>query len=138
MRTIVLDSGAFLAFERWDRQMIELLATADENNDLVVIPAAVVAECWRRPARAQAAKLLLGANEVAALTERRARSVGELLGDAGIAHIADGSVADLAIEHIPSLVLTSDVADIERLIRAGGVECTTGTAAAAPVRIQHV
>jgi hypothetical protein len=118
--------------------MIELLAVADENNDLVVIPAAVVAECWRRPAHAQAAKLLLGANEIVALTERRARFVGELLDVAGIAQIADGSVADLAIEHIPSLVLTSDVADIERLVTAGGVECTSGSAAAAPVRIRHI
>lgn len=121
MRTIVLDSGAFVAAERWDRRLAAFLAA--DKDATILIPAAVVAEMWRRPPHARSAALIDSANGVVPLTLERARAVGELLGISSIRQIVDADVAALAIASAPSLVLTSDVHDIEALIKAAGITC---------------
>jgi hypothetical protein len=98
------------------------IKAAEKNDASLYVSAAVIAEVWRTPAPANAAKLL-SQTTVVALDIARSKRVGELIGATVTAQLVDAAVAALAIELLPSLVLTSDVADIERLARAGGVSC---------------
>lgn len=121
MRTIVLDSGAFVAAERRDRRLATFLAA--DKDATILIPAAVVAEIWRRSPRARSTALIESANGVVPLTHERAQDIGELHGTSSTLQIVDASVAALAIASAPSLVLSSDVHDIEALVKAAGVTC---------------
>lgn len=138
MRTIILDSGAFVAAERWDRRLATFLAA--DKDATILIPAAVVAEIWRRPARPRSTSLIESANDVVPLTLERAEDIGELLGTSATTQIVDASVAALAIGSAPSLVLSSDVHDIEALIKAAGVTCRVGatTKSNASVLIERI
>jgi hypothetical protein len=75
-----------------------------------------------QPSTCDAAKLVSQAN-MPPLDHLRSQHVGELLGATGTTQLVDSAVAALAIALQPSLVLTSDLHDIERLLRAGGVSC---------------
>lgn len=116
-----------MAAERWDRRLATFLAA--DKDATILIPAAVVAEMWRRPPRPRSTSLIESANAVVALTLERAQYVGELLGASSTTQIVDACVATLAIASAPSLVLTSDVHDIEALVRAAGVTCPIGATA---------
>lgn len=134
----MLDSGAFVAAERWDRRLATFLAA--DKDATILIPAAVVAEIWRRPPRARSTALIDSANDVVPLTLERAQAVGELLGASSTTQIVDATVAALAIAAAPSLVLTSDVHDIEALVNAAGVTCRIGAEAtsSASVLIERI
>jgi hypothetical protein len=97
------------------------IKAAEKTDASLYVSAAVIAEVWRNPAPANAAKLVSQAT-VVPLDHARSKQVGELLG-ATATQLVDSAVAALAIELQPSLVLTSDLHDIERLLRAGGVSC---------------
>jgi hypothetical protein len=96
------------------------LAAGDDAT--ILIPAAVVAEVWRHPPRARSTALIESSNDVIPLTLARAREAGELLGSSSTTQIVDACVAALAIGSAPSLVLTSDVHDLEALIEAAGAD----------------
>jgi hypothetical protein len=98
------------------------IKAAEKNDASVYVSAAVIAEVWRNPAPANGVKLLSQAT-VVPLDIVRSKHVGALLGATGTTQLVDSAVAALAIELRPSLVLTSDISDIERLVRAGGVSC---------------
>jgi hypothetical protein len=98
------------------------IKAAEKTDASLYVSAAVIAEVWRNPAPANAAKLVSQAT-VVPLDHARSKQVGELLGATGTTQLVDSAVAALAIELRPSLVLTSDLHDIERLLRAGGVSC---------------
>jgi hypothetical protein len=51
-------------------------------------------------------------------TKQLARCVGALIDGAGSADIVDGSVAALAVEYQPSLVVTPEPREIEHLLRS--------------------
>ncbi len=134
----MLDAGAFVAAERWDRRLATFLAAGEDAE--IVIPAAVVAEIWRQPPRARSSALIESADDIEPLTLAHAREVGALLGTSATTQIADACVATLAAACAPSLVLTSDVADIERLLTAMGVACRVGSTSrlGAPVSIEQI
>jgi hypothetical protein len=130
-----LDSGAFIAAERRDRRLAALIAAAEREGATMLLPAAVVAEVWRQPPRQLSAELLGTVDHVVALDDRRARAVGVLLGIARSAQIVDASVATLAISTRPSLVLTSDPKDLQALVRAAGMTCSTRARASASTAV---
>jgi len=116
VKSLVFDSGAFIAAERFDRLITTYVKAAEMEEAQIYISAAVIAEVWRSPLPANFSKIL-GLGEVIALDETRAKQVGELLGRSGTSQVTDAAVAVLALEFAPSIVLSSDVADIERLVR---------------------
>lgn len=85
----------------------------------VIVPAAVLAQVWRRPPSVLLARFLKGV-AVAELTEEAAREAGELLGRAGTSDVVDASVVVVARRYGADVV-TADTGDVGRLVAAAGV-----------------
>jgi len=126
LRTIVLDSGAFLAMERRDRSFAAFLEAARRVSATIVIPATVIAEIWRSPPRHQSATMLRPPRAIAPLEGSSARAVGVLLGKAAATQITDAHVCSVAIDVRPSIIVTSDPEDISALLEAADVSYSTG------------
>lgn len=108
-RPVVLDTGAFIAIERADRRVIRLLELAEE----VHVPAAVVAQAWRNPARQVRLVRVLAADpvHVHALDDEEAKAVGHLCGAAGTSDVVDASVVLLA-RRVRGVAVSSDPDDL--------------------------
>jgi hypothetical protein len=116
--TLVLDTGALLAFDRGDRTVRALLERAARTGVDAVTTSGAVAQAWHGGGRqARLALLLKGVLEVE-LTRRRSRSVGVLLGQAGGRDVVDASIVDAA--HDGDEILTSDPDDIVLLAHRSG------------------
>jgi predicted nucleic acid-binding protein len=113
---LVLDTGALIAFERNDRRVVAIVATALREGDILIVPAGVVAQCWRNGRRqARLARLLRSpVCRVEPLDDVAAKVVGQLLGVSGTSDVVDGHVAAVARGRGVG-VLTSDPDDIRRL-----------------------
>jgi len=111
-RPVVLDAGALIAIERADRRVIRLLELADE----VHVPAGVVAQVWRNPARQVRLARVLTAESVvlASLDGTEARAVGHLCGASGTADVVDASVV-LLTRQVGGVAVTSDPDDLRAI-----------------------
>lgn len=138
MRTIVLDSGAFIAVERRDRSFAAFIQAADNENAEIVIPATVIAEVWRDPPRHQSNALIRAADAVVSLSGETARAVGALLGRSNTTQLVDAHVVMVAIAAKPSIVVTSDPGDLIALLRAAGVSCSTNGTSKSDVIVRTV
>jgi predicted nucleic acid-binding protein len=101
-----------IAFERMDRRIVRLLELAEEMH----LPAGVVGQVWRNPARQVRLVRLLETDEVKVhnLDLGAAKAAGHLCGAAGTADVVDASVVLLARQH-DGVVLTSDSSDLRRI-----------------------
>lgn len=108
-RPVVLDTGALIAVERADRRVIRLLELAEEIH----VPAAVVAQAWRNPARQVRLVRVLAADpvQVHALDDEEAKAVGHLCGASGTSDVVDASVVLLA-RRVGGVTVTSDPDDL--------------------------
>ncbi len=108
-RPLILDAGGLIAFERRDRRVVRLLELAGELH----VPAGVVGQVWRNPARQVRLVRLLATDEVAVheLDAEMAKAAGHLCGATGTADVIDASVVLVARGH-DGVVLTSDAGDI--------------------------
>ncbi len=115
-RSVVLDAGALVAFERNDRRVRRLIELAAEHGAAVHVPAGVIGQVWRDGSRqARLARLVKsGLLDVRDLDLDEARAAGSLCGIAGTADVMDASVALLA-RRFGATVVTSDPDDIRRL-----------------------
>lgn len=111
-RPLILDAGALIAVERGDRRVVRLLELARE----VEVPAGVVGQVWRNPARQVRIVRLLAAEEVTVhpLDVEAAKAAGHLCGATGAADVIEASVVLLAREHA-AVVVTSDGDDLRRV-----------------------
>lgn len=117
MSTLVLDAGALIAVERYDRSMWAILAEARERGTETVVPATVLAQAWRGGPRSAPIARLLEACMVDALDEGRSKDVGVRLGACGMNDVPDGHVACVATAR-NAVVATSDPDDIAALSEA--------------------
>jgi hypothetical protein len=116
---LVLDSGAFIAYERGDQRAEEPLRWAQRNRIPLRTSAAVLAQVWRSGARqARLARALQGVR-IDQLDEEVGRRIGQLLAQTGMSDVIDGHLALIARDR--DTILTSDVADIGRAVAAAGV-----------------
>ena len=116
----MLDAGALIAIDRRDRRVLALLRTLEQRRVPVLTSSAAVARVWRDGKKqANLARTLAGI-DVRALAPSDDRRTGELLGAAHANDVVDGHVALLATEGDD--VLTSDPADLRRLLAARGVD----------------
>jgi hypothetical protein len=113
---LTLDAGALIAFDRNDRSVVAILSRALELSVGLAIPAGVVGQVWRDGARqARLARLLASREiEVEPLDDERSRAAGQLCGVTRTSDVIDASVV-LCARSRGHGVLTSDVADLERL-----------------------
>lgn len=116
MSRVVLDAGAFVAFERGDGHVRARLEAARRLGAEVATTAPVVAQVWRDGRRQALVARLLAATRVDAPDEATARGAGELLAKARSADVVDALVALLA--RSGDVILTSDPVDLGRLLAA--------------------
>jgi len=108
---VTYDSGALIAAERGERPMWARHRALLLRRVVPVVPASVVAQCWRgTPRQAQLARLLAGC-EIEALDDTRAKAAGSLAGRARTTDIVDASVVEGALRR-GDLIVSSDDGDL--------------------------
>jgi hypothetical protein len=111
---VTYDSGALVAAERGERRMWARHQALLLRRVVPVVPAPVVAQCWRgTPRQAQLARLLAGC-DVEALDDTRARATGTLAGRARTSDIVDACVVEGALRR-NHLVVSSDDGDLKAI-----------------------
>lgn len=116
--TLVLDSGAFVALERNERQMWIRLKAAQTSGKVPITHAGVLGQVWRGGPRQARLSQALGGIDVIALDESLGRAAGRLLGAAGMSDVIDAAVVLLASDGDD--IVTVDRSDIEKLAAASG------------------
>ena len=118
---LVLDSGAFIAFDRGNREVAALVEAARRRKDRFVTSSGCVAQSWRGGGARQAllARLLTGVEELA-LSPDISRSVGKLCAKVNLADVVDAHLALLARDG--DLLITSDIGDLGALLKAVGTK----------------
>lgn len=117
---LLLDACALIAVERGDREVLARLLKARFDRVPVRTTTAVVAQVWRDGGRQARLARLVNTTDERPLDQDAARRIGLLLGASGMADVVDASLVDLAVPG--DEILTSDPADIIRLVDASGKE----------------
>jgi predicted nucleic acid-binding protein len=125
MTRVVLDAGAFVAFEKGDPRVRARLAAARRLGLELATSSPVIGQVWRDGRRQALIARLISATNVDAPDELVARRAGELLAKTRTHDIVDALVAGHAKDG--DTVLTSDPDDIEALLAAAGVRATVVT-----------
>jgi predicted nucleic acid-binding protein len=118
MSRLVLDAGAFVAFDKGDARVRARLAAARRLGLEIATTSPVVAQVWRDGRRQSLLARLLAATRVDAPDERAARRAGELLARSKSRDVVDALLAGLAVDG--DLVLTSDPHDLRSLLALTG------------------
>ncbi len=121
MTRLVLDAGAFVAFERGEIAIRAHLSAARKLGIEVVTSSPVIAQVWRGPRQALIAQLL-AATRIEAPDERAARRAGELWAKTRTEDVVDALVVGLA--RAGDTIVTSDPDDLRRLVAAARVTAT--------------
>lgn len=116
--SVVLDAGAFIAFERQDVRVQEYLALARWRNEALRTTAPVVAQVWRDGARQAAVARLLNLVDIRSVGVAEAKAAGRLLVDSGTSDAVDALVALVA--RPGDAIVTSDPDDLRRTSAALG------------------
>lgn len=120
MAALVLDTGALIALDRGDREAGALLEAAAADGVEVVTSSACAAQAWRSPARqARLSRALEGCLE-RPLDPVQARLCGVALARSRTSDVPDASLC-VTVRN-GDTVLTSDPADIKRILDAIGTD----------------
>jgi predicted nucleic acid-binding protein len=111
---LTFDTGALIALERRKLRMRQVLERARDRDQLITIPADVVAEWWRGATDIRRA--ILDSLDVEPLTLRLAQIAGEAMAAVPVATLVDAIVVASAASR-GDIVYSSDVHDLERLRR---------------------
>lgn len=117
---LILDSGAFLAVERGNRDIAALVKWERRAARTPMTSGGVVAQVWRggRGRQAEVARLLAGL-DVMAVDDKLGRRAGMLLARSGQPDAIDATVVCLANDGDD--ILTSDPDDLRVLAEAAGI-----------------
>jgi hypothetical protein len=116
---LVLDAGAFNAFERDDRLLMALLKRELLSRRRPRTHGGVVGQIWRAGARQARLARLLQAIEIVSLDLDLGRRAGLLLGRARKADVVDSALVLLASDG--DWIVTSDPDDIHPLAEGAGL-----------------
>ncbi len=116
MSRLVLDAGAFVAFDKGDARLRARIAVARKLGIELVTTSPVVTQVWRDGRKQALLALLVSATRVEAPDEPAARRAGELLARAKQKDAVDALLVGLARRG--DTILTSDPEDIETLVDA--------------------
>lgn len=119
---LILDAGAFVAFEKGDVRLRARLAAARRLGFDLVTTSPVIGQVWRDGRKQALLSALISATAVDAPTDQVARRAGELLAKTKTRDVVDA----LLVERVQSgdTVLTSDPRDIGALLGAARVRAT--------------
>jgi len=116
-RRLILDTGGILALVRLGLVARAALERAVREGYVVVIPTPVLAQVHRGGHdRAHVDRVVNKVDALLPTSALVARRAGELQAKAGTSDAIDAIVAAEALESAPSLILTSDRGDLERLL----------------------
>jgi predicted nucleic acid-binding protein len=121
MTAVVYDASILVAADRNDRRTWADHKSRVELGIVPFVPAPVVAQVSRSPRQAQLRRFLTGC-AIVPLGESDAHDAGRLLGIARTADVVDAVVVTTALRQ-RAAILTGDVDDLERLVRASGRRC---------------
>ena len=115
-RSVVLDAGALIAFERNDARLRTLVELAMKHGGVLHAPAGVVAQVWRNGKRQARLARLIGSGvvRVQILDLAEAQATGALCGSSKTSDVVDGSVVLLARRE-RGKVVSSDPDDLRRI-----------------------
>jgi hypothetical protein len=116
---LVLDAGAFIAFERGDRMVAALLKRELQARRRPCTHGGVVGQIWRAGARQARTARLLQAIEVVDLGLDLGRRAGLLLARARRADVVDSALVLLASDG--DWIVTADPDDISPLAEGAGL-----------------
>jgi len=122
MAAITLDAGALIALDRNRRDVIALIARANERGDRIVIPAGALAQAMRNPSKqARLSRLVRQpAIDVVSLDRVDAVRVGRRLAASRTSDVVDAHVVECA-SRTGSAVVTTDPDDLRHLDPALGI-----------------
>jgi predicted nucleic acid-binding protein len=112
--TVVLDAGAFIAFEKKSGVMIRLIEALITERAQMLTSAGVLAQVWRDPNRQGALSYLLTHVRAVDLTAGVARMLGRMMTVAKTRDVVDAHIVQLAGQY-RCPVLTSGPSDLRRL-----------------------
>lgn len=117
---LILDSGAFIAVERNDRDVIALIKRERAAGQVPATCGGVVAQVWRggHGKQVPVARLLAG-TRIVPIDDSLGRRAGLLLGLAGQSDAVDAAVVCLATDGDD--ILTADPDDLRALAEAADV-----------------
>lgn len=121
MTRVVLDAGAYVAFEKGDAMIRARIAAARRLGYELVTTSPVVAQVWRNARQAMLSKLLT-ATLVDSPSTSTARRAGELLAKTRTSDVVDALVVILARDG--DTIITSDARDLYPLLTAAGIKAT--------------
>ncbi len=125
MSAVVYDAAVLVAADRNERRVWAEHKVRLELGLIPLVPAPVVAQVSRSPRQAQLRRFLTGC-VVVSLNESDAHEAGRLLGLTRTADVVDAVVVTTALRQ-KAMILTSDRAGMERLVRASGREVAVVT-----------
>jgi predicted nucleic acid-binding protein len=125
MTRLILDAGAFVAFEKGDARIRARLTAARRLGLELATTSPVIGQVWRDGRRQVLLARLLAATNVDEPSDRSARRAGELLAKAKTRDVVDALLVGCARDG--DAVLTSDPRDIETLLAIAGVRATIVT-----------
>jgi predicted nucleic acid-binding protein len=125
MSAVVYDAAVLVAADRNERRAWAEHKARLELGIIPLVPAPVVAQVSRSPQQAQLRRFLTGC-VVVPLSESGAHEAGRLLGLTRTADVVDAVVVTTALRQ-KAVILTSDPADMKRLVRASGREAAVVT-----------
>lgn len=117
--SLILDAGAFLAFERGDQRVTTRIKRALGSDDPPRTHGGVVGQVWRSGGRLAQTARLLRSTDIVALDANLGRRAGELLGRTGTSDVIDAAVVLLARDG--DEILTSDAGDLRPLAEGSGL-----------------
>ena len=116
MSGITFDAGGLIALERNDRRVIAILVTARDDGGQIHVPATVLAQVIRNPAKQVRLWRMIQheSTKVVPLDGSGAQAIGILLAQTGTTDIVDAHVVVCARTR-GHTVITSDPFDLKRL-----------------------
>lgn len=116
MSGITFDAGGLIALDRKDRRTIALIARARELGVRATVPATVLAQAIRHPAKQALLCRFMRqpGTDLVPLDGPDATAVGLLLARSGTADIVDAHVV-ICAKRARQAVVTSDAGDLRRL-----------------------
>jgi hypothetical protein len=117
--SMIVDTGALIAFDRGDRRVAALVEAVRRRRELLVTSSGCVAQAWREggPKQVLLARLLGGIHE-RALDPTVSRHLGGLCSATKSTDVVDAHVVSLA--HDGDIILTSDPDDLQKLLAGTG------------------
>jgi hypothetical protein len=115
-RPVVLDAGAFIAFEKNDRKVRALIELGLAHGVAFFTTGGVIAQVWRDGSRQARFARLLASDlvRVQPLDREEAQGTGVICGESGTRDVVDASVVLLARRQ-GAPVVTSDADDLARI-----------------------